>query len=238
MIRRTLITLFIVIIGTSCSYRPHTTSHNDTISATDYYRFDPKPSLHPTKKEKHLIVIDPGHGGKDPGTKSWDKKHLEKNLNLATALMLMDQLDNLGYRSIFTRKNDVFIPLVKRATIANENNGTIFVSIHFNSGLSRKANGVEIFYFPNAMHSRVLASNILSNIITYSAANSRGVKSSRFTVLKKTSMPAVLVEGGFMSNPPEMQKLRDPVYLNIIAWGIAKGIDTYLSEYWNTLQGN
>ncbi|MFT5319361.1 MAG: N-acetylmuramoyl-L-alanine amidase, partial [Chlamydiales bacterium] len=165
-------------------------------------------------------------------------KYQEKHLTLATAMMVKDHLENLGYRVIMTRRRDVFIPLENRAKIANKPRNTLFVSIHYNAAANRKAEGVEVFFYqPNSSGdqerskaSKKLASAVLKDIIKSTHAPSRGIKSGNFHVIRNTNIPSILVEGGFLTNKNEMIKLKDPKYLNRIAWGVAKGIENYLES--------
>jgi N-acetylmuramoyl-L-alanine amidase len=184
-----------------------------------------------------LIIIDPGHGGDDFGTHSSSKpKYQEKNLNLTTARFLKSYLDQMGYRTHMTRVKDVFIPLDKRAEIANEKNPQLFVSVHYNSAPSTQAEGIEIYYFRSdedkvrTKESQQLAQAILDKVLNSTQAKSRGIKHGNFAVIRKTNMPAVLVEGGFLTNDGEMQKIKDASYLRKLAWGIAEGIQEYLEK--------
>lgn len=185
---------------------------------------------------KGFIFLDPGHGGQDIGTQSISKpRYQEKSLNLVTANFIKDYLQQLGYHIFLTRQDDVFISLDKRAQLANEQKPTIFVSIHYNSAPSSEANGIEVYFYQSAedksrtSKSKKLAQAILKNTIKQTKAKSRGVKHGNFAVIRETTMPAVLIEGGFMTNEDELQNLKDPGYLKKLAWGIAKGIDEYLS---------
>ncbi|MDP1880903.1 MAG: N-acetylmuramoyl-L-alanine amidase [Parachlamydiaceae bacterium] len=187
--------------------------------------------------KKSLIIIDPGHGGHDVGTQSVSKpRYQEKSLNLVTAQFVQSYLTQLGYRVIMTRKDDTFISLDKRAQLANESKPTLFVSIHYNSAPSAEAKGVEVFYYQShdsgskqrVTKSKRLAQSILKNVIAQTKAPSRGVKHGNYAVIRETNMPAVLIEGGFLTNEAELQQLKDPTYLKRLAWGIVKGIEDYL----------
>lgn len=180
---------------------------------------------------KPLIILDPGHGGSDEGAKI--HFFMEKNLALMTSLLLRKYLSELGYRVIMTRSKDVFIPLHRRVSIANKTKAALFVSVHYNSSPSPDAHGIEIFYHNGSNHQRVqqsrkLSSAILKELVAQTHALSRGVKAGNFHVIRETSMPSVLVEGGFMTNKEERSNLRDKNYLDKIAKGIAQGIDKYL----------
>ncbi len=188
---------------------------------------------------KSLIVIDAGHGGDDFGTySSKNAKYQEKMFTLATAYMVRNFLQDLGYKTIMTRKEDVFIALDERARMANKLQPDLFVSIHYNSAPSPQAEGIEIFYFrakegknvtARSQESKNLGEAILSRMIATTQAKSRGVKHGNLAVVRETTMPAVLVEGGFLTNEGERDKIKDPAYLKQISWGIAKGIDDFLS---------
>ncbi len=176
---------------------------------------------------KPLIILDPGHGGSDEGAKV--HYFMEKKLTLMTTLLLRKYLDEMGYRVIMTRSKDVFIPLHRRVSIANRTKAALFVSIHYNSSPSPDAHGIEIFYHGGAdskrtQQSRKLAGSVLTELIHRTNALSRGVKKGNFHVIRETKMPAILVEGGFMTNAQERTNLREKEYLEKIARGIADGI--------------
>lgn len=189
------------------------------------------------KKLGPLIIIDPGHGGEDRGTESpFKPSYQEKSLTLTTSRMVRDFLKQMGYQTQMTRNDDTFIPLKMRATIANEAKSALFVSIHYNSAPSKDANGIEVFYYQSETDktrmeaSKKLASIILSKVIERTQAKSRGVKAANFAVIRETNMPAILIEGGFLTNQEEMQKIKDPAYIKQLALGIAQGVDQYLQR--------
>lgn len=191
----------------------------------------------PAVPRKPLIAIDAGHGGEDFGTASLTKPTLnEKTLNLATARMLQLFLQQMGYRTLMTRSDDTFISLNGRAELANNQSADLFVSVHYNSAPSPKAEGIEIFYFRSEQNqersdtSKKLAERILNRVLANSNAKSRGVKHGNLAVIKKTNMPAVLIEGGFMTNDSELKNLRDASYIKGLAWGMAQGIQEYLKS--------
>jgi N-acetylmuramoyl-L-alanine amidase len=180
---------------------------------------------------KPLIILDPGHGGSDEGAKV--HYFMEKRLTLMTTLLVRKYLDEMGYRVIMTRSKDVFIPLHRRVSIANKTKAVLFVSVHYNSSPSPDAHGIEIFYNSSGdskrvQQSRKLASAVLSELAGQTHALSRGVKNGNFHVIRETTMPSILVEGGFMTNPDERTNLRDKKYLEKVAKGIALGIDKHL----------
>ena len=177
-----------------------------------------------------LIYLDAGHGGTDEGAKVSAFK--EKRLTLLTTLLTKKHLEELGYRVLLTRGRDIFLPLQKRVSMANNAKATMFVSIHYNSSPNAEAHGIEIFYYDSKEHWRSKASKRLANCMLYrlvdqTDATSRGVKTGNFHVIRETDMPAVLVEAGFLTNYNERQKLKDRNYLDRVSIGIAQGIDKY-----------
>lgn len=191
-----------------------------------------EPPLRPAPSK--LIIIDPGHGGGDLGTHSLTKPYYEeKSLNLTTAYMLSDILQDMGYQTILTRRNDIFIPLSERADFANRQRPLLFISVHFNSAPNKNAHGVEVYYYlqenqPRSETSKKLAELVLDNIIASTAAKPRGVKHGNFAVIRETQMPAILVEGGFLTNQEERKNIKNPDYLKKLASGMAQGIDQFV----------
>lgn len=179
------------------------------------------------------IVVDAGHGGEDFGTHSLGKpRYHEKFVALSTSLMLKKYLEKMGYTVVMTRSGDIFIPLIERAKIANARAPSLFISMHYNAAANRGASGMEVFYYGDKSHrareSKLLAQNVLNEMLAVTGAKNRGVKPANFSVVRNTEVPAILVEGGFMTHKAEMRKIKEPRYQNKIAWGIAQGIDRYL----------
>ena len=195
--------------------------------------------MEPGQKTDITVVIDPGHGGKDSGAVAEDKT-TEKSLTLRLAPRVEAMLRAKGYNVIMTRSTDEFIALSERAAIANRNNADIFVSIHFNSAGSASPYGIEVLYASendvelkkNAGDQTLLAKEVLNAVLRETGANSRGIKNRpELAVLRRTNMTACLIEGGFMSNPAELQKLKNDSYLDKLAKGIVTGIENYNRKY-------
>jgi len=184
-----------------------------------------------------VIVVDAGHGGKDLGTNSKSPHYEEKLLTLDTAFLVEHYLQKMGFRTVLTRTEDVFIPLKKRSSIANDLNAKVFVSVHYNSAPSKQANGIEVFYYNSekdrkrANESRALAKNVLDKVIGVTQAKSRGVKHGNLSVVRETDMPAVLIEGGFLTNDAERSMILQHEYMDRLAWAVASGVDNYLKSY-------
>lgn len=192
------------------------------------------PVTRPPLLPKPLVVIDPGHGGEDTGTQASAKAE-EKQLTLTTAQMLKEYLRQLGYPTVMTRSEDRFVGLEARAVLANQRGAALFVSVHYNAApKAPEASGIEVFYHVNEANkakteaSQALAARVLAQVVDATKAKSRGVKKANFVVIRQTEMPAILVEGGFLTNIAEREKIENPAYLRRLAWGIAQGVDSYM----------
>jgi N-acetylmuramoyl-L-alanine amidase len=188
-----------------------------------------------------MIVIDPGHGGLDRGAFAKEPFCEEKKITLTTARLVKKYLTQLGYRVVMTRDTDANISLARRVEIATQADADLFVSVHFNSSRNQTVNGIEVFFSESspasggasasrAPSSRKLADGILHRLIERTEAISRGVKRGNFYVIRETTMPAVLVEGGFISNQNEREQLRTREFQDKIARGIADGVDAYFRK--------
>jgi N-acetylmuramoyl-L-alanine amidase len=179
-------------------------------------------------RRRGVIFVDPGHGGRDPGAVGNGIQ--EKAVVLSMSLKLGQALQSMGYTVYYARTNDVEIDLEPRVAFAQRVNADVFVSIHANSLESRNSsvNGVETFHARNSTVGRELASYVQSQIISATSANNRGVKAAGFYVIARTSMPAILVETGFVTSPTEARNLSNPNYQKQMADAIARGIDQFM----------
>jgi N-acetylmuramoyl-L-alanine amidase len=167
------------------------------------------------------IVIDAGHGGFDRGGVP-GQRIAEKDKTLDVALRLRRILQADGYRVVMTRDRDVFIPLGTRTAIANSNRNASFVSIHFNCSTRAGANGIETYYYRS--DSAALAASIHRNVIAGAPTENRGIRRRGFFVLRRTAIPSVLVECGFLTNPTEGRLAQTDSYRQKLAEQIARGI--------------
>ena len=228
-LRISAIYLIIILFVSSCSHSRITDRSKYSGSDRDIAYARPFP-------QKPKIVIDPGHGGKDVGAESLKgPKYQEKSLNLTTAMMLNNFLQGMGYQTIMTRGEDFFVPLELRTAFANSNQAVLFVSVHYNSAPNTKAQGVEVYYYQaennkgRTEQSKKLAKMVLDQVIANTHCKSRGCKAGDLAVVRETKMPAILVEGGFVTNEEELQKIRNPKYQRALAEGIANGIRNFLN---------
>jgi len=183
------------------------------------------------KQNKFSVVIDPGHGGPDPGAIGIGGIR-ETDVVLEVSKIVKKLLSDKDVKVRLTRKNEVDLDLPPRVSFANNTDADVFVSIHANAsrGKRRDINGLETFYF-RGWRGRLLAKRIQKQILRVSPGSpDRGVKQGRFYVIKNTRMPAVLVEIGFLTGRLDARRLEKPVHRKRIAYAIAKGILEYLSK--------
>ncbi len=196
------------------------------------------------------VVLDPGHGGHDRGATS--RFGTEKEFALDMAARIRKRLEKAGFKVVQTRRSDSFMPLESRPAVANNHPGSIFVSIHFNSAeWNRAANGIEIYSIPprgapptgqgkplardlesEAGHALEPADSVLATTIFHSLLGGlgvydRGIKRARFSVLRHAKVPAVLIEGGFLTNASEAARIASPKWRDSYADAIARGIIEY-----------
>jgi N-acetylmuramoyl-L-alanine amidase len=171
--------------------------------------------------QSRTVIIDAGHGGFDrggvPGQRISEK---DKTLDVAQRLKQILQAD--GYRVIMTRDSDVFVTLGTRVAIANAHPDAVFVSIHFNCASRVGANGIETYYYRS--DSASLAASIHRNVVSSAPSENRGIRRRGFYVLRRTSIPSVLVECGFLTNPTEGRLALTGDYRQRLAEQIARGI--------------
>ena len=167
------------------------------------------------------VVIDAGHGGYDRGGIPGQAVS-EKEMTLDVAQRLQKALTASGYRVVMTRDSDVFVPLGTRVAIANSYSNAIFVSIHFNSAKRTGAGGIETYFYNR--ESLPLASAIHYYVAGGAPSSNRNVRRRGYYVLRKTAIPAVLVECGFLTNPTEAAYAQNASYRQKLAEEIAAGV--------------
>ena len=217
--------------------------------------FDPllRPNAEIPKQPLLGVVVDPGHGGGDQGTRAARRLN-EKDANFDVARRLVRLLDKAGIPWVLTRNRDIYVDHADRSKKASDRRGYIFVSIHFNEDSSRETTGWETYalspqYAPSTSsggtligdedeiwpgnqfdHQNFLLTQAIHRAAVLSKSNApadRGVKRARFKVLRLARAPSVLVEGGFMSNPREAALLKTEEYRQQVARWIFEGILAY-----------
>ena len=183
------------------------------------------------KRDKFFVLIDPGHGGLDPGAIGIGGLR-ESDVVLEVSKIVKKFLSEKGVKVRLTRNKELDLDLPPRVSFANKTDADIFVSIHANAsrGKRRDINGLETFFY-RGWKGRLLAKRIQKQILKVSPGSpDRGVKQGRFYVIKNTKMPAVLVEIGFLTGRLDARRLEKPVHRKRIAFAIAKGIIEYLNK--------
>ncbi|KAB8333060.1 N-acetylmuramoyl-L-alanine amidase [Scytonema tolypothrichoides VB-61278] len=182
----------------------------------------------PVRKGRVVIVVDPGHGGKDSGAVGIGGIQ-EKNIILPIGKRVAEILERSGYQAILTRESDYFVTLQGRVDIAERTNADVFVSIHANSaGAERpEVSGLETYYYDSGVNlARIVHNSILRSV----NVRDRGIRKARFYVLRKSSMPSILVETGYLTGREDAAKLPNRLYQNKMAEGIADGVLQYLKQ--------
>lgn len=193
---------------------------------------DPSPEPQP-----HIVVLDAGHGGYDPGAIGSTLK--EKDVNLRITQKLGELLKQKGITVVYTRSDDQFVGLEDRSIKANDINASLFVSIHNNASNASSVSGTETYFYAPATNPDLyaqrserqrLAAAIQSALVSQIQRKNLGVKEANFSVLRNTMMPSALVEVAFISNPPEEALMQTDDFINRAATGIANGIIAYLNN--------
>ncbi len=173
------------------------------------------------------VVIDAGHGGKDPGSEAYGVK--EKDLTLDLAKKLEQVLNTKGIKTTLTRRTDVWVDHTVRGEMANKPK-TIFVCLHFNAHTDRSISGIETFYYPGSEPSRKLATYVQGEMARRLSTRDRKIKPEIFKVLEVTKGTAVLIECGFITNRWECQRCSADWFRQVLAEEIAQGILRYRSS--------
>lgn len=183
------------------------------------------------------IVVDAGHGGQDVGARSPDKKTREKDLTLEIATKLSARMAAQGATVIMTRKTDVFVPLKERSEIANRAGADLFVAVHINSsGSPNKTSGGITFYHKQSPIGQLLAECVqteigrVSNIPSIGTWSDTRIYSSGFAVLRYASMPAILIEMGFINHATDRSVMQKSDWQDSVAKAIVKGVRTYFGD--------
>ncbi|MBE7031151.1 MAG: AMIN domain-containing protein [Ruminococcaceae bacterium] len=243
---------FSITVGETKKTDEKTESEKENITDNESEKEEKEIPITPTHLmsiKNRLVVIDAGHGGKDPGAiaHNGDSKYLvdedgnyilqEKDVTLAIALKVRDYLEDEDINVMLTREKDEFLELTEIGDIANKAKADLFVSIHCNSFESSTPKGVEILAHDTngklcyGIQSKQIAKNIMKEYTEATDMFDRGVKDgSWLAVLKRTQMPGVLIETGFITNPDDRAILMNKKMQGKIAAAIAEGIITSLEQ--------
>ena len=186
-----------------------------------------------TKKNQTVIVVDPGHGGEDPG-KVGANDVLEKDLNLQIAKKVQKLLEEAGIKVVMTREDDK-VPdakkedLEQRVKLINDTNPTLALCIHQNSYPDEAIRGAQVFYHTTTTEAEDAASIVQESLRTVDTTNTRQIKENdTYYMLKNSKVPTIIVECGFLTNPEEAEKLVQEEYQDKIAQAICEGVVKWL----------
>lgn len=186
------------------------------------------------KKDEIVIVVDPGHGGEDPG-KVGTNDVLEKDLNLQIAKKVKKLLEEAGIKIVMTRTNDK-VPdakkedLNQRVQLINETKPTLALCIHQNSYPDEKIKGAQVFYHTTTAEAEDIASIVQEQLRTVDPTNTRQIKENdTYFMLKNTQVPTIIVECGFLTNPEEAAKLTQEEYQDQLAQAICEGVVKWIN---------
>lgn len=185
------------------------------------------------------IVIDPGHGGSDPGAIGKVQGVTDANVGLTVGQKLRDMLEAQGAKVIMTRDTDIRVGLNDRPAVANQAEADLFVSIHANSSTKSAPNGIEIYYYAPSTNANLYAQNYVRKELATQVSNSMQsatgtksvVKTANYAVLRENDRPSILVETGYLSNAAEEALLASDSYRQKLASGIFEGIKNYLNQF-------
>lgn len=190
---------------------------------------------------RNTIVLDPGHGGEDPG-KVGVNGVLEKEINLQIAMQVKEILEEKNIQVVMTRMEDEMLcpkdadnkkreDMRKRVEMINEVNPVLAVSIHQNSYTDPEVSGAQVFYYLGSEEGKIVAERMQNALLEVDLNNKRAAKGNdSYYLLKKTKVPTIIVECGFLSNPSEAEKLKTKEYQESVANAIVNGIETCIGN--------
>lgn len=185
-----------------------------------------KPGMEQYVKDK-VIIIDPGHGGKDQGATGL-KGTYEKHLTLSTGLLLYEKLKAAGANVMMTRNNDTFLSLSSRVGISHTYAADAFISIHFDSIADSSVKGMTAYYYHN--YQKSLATAVHEELVSQTKLKDRGVRYGDYHVLRENKRSSVLVELGYLSNSSEEMLVSSQSYQVKAATGMYQGIAKYFKK--------
>lgn len=196
-----------------------------------------RPRVGDGKLAGKVVVLDPGHGGTDPGAVAPDRSVREKDIVLAIGKRLSRALQDQGATVIMTRNTDVFIPLRERSAIANRNRADFFISIHINSNrVANTASGIKTFYHGGRAIDQLLADVLHREIVRvggmpdFKVWSDRRIYNTGFSVLRNATMPAALLELGFINHSRDRARMRQPEFHQGVADAVVRGLKVFLGN--------
>lgn len=178
---------------------------------------------------EYVVILDPGHGGNDPGANTNDEKVYEKELTLKTAQVVKHELEDKGYTVLMTRNKDEFVSLSKIADISNKSNADVFLSFHYDStGSPNEGSGTTTFY--RNKNGQALAQSVNDQIASILPLENRGFGVQDYQVLRENDKPAVLLELGYINNDSDAAYAQSNKYHKKVGEAVYHGVTNYFLE--------
>lgn len=203
-----------------------TSSNNDNSASTNLQSVSQAVTKQATNRSLtgYNIVLDAGHGGRDPGAIGLEGV-LEKDLVATTTSQIANTLRAYGATVIETRTGDYFLSLDERANLSNQYQTHAFISVHFNSFPITSAQGINTFHISDS--GQELAANVHASLTSALPLNDRGLSQADYKVLRNTSAPSILMELGFITNTYDLSVIRSAEYPGQVAEAVANGLMNY-----------
>ena len=176
--------------------------------------------------QRKVIVIDPGHGGNDPGSIGL-RGTKEKDITLKTAKNIQKKLEEKGMTVILTRQDDTFVSLKDRVAIAQNKSADLFLSIHYDGFITNDVKGVTTYYYKGE---QALAETIHEHLFKHIQAKNRGVKLGDYYVLRENQKPSILLELGYITNQEDEERMNSQEFQTNVTAGVVSGITEYFKS--------
>ncbi|WP_257138865.1 N-acetylmuramoyl-L-alanine amidase family protein [Bacillus toyonensis] len=187
-----------------------------------------KGTINEDRNSEKVIIIDPGHGGNDPGSIGPNGTR-EKDITLKTAKNIQKKLEEKGMTVILTREDDTFVPLKKRVAISQNKSADLFLSIHYDGFTTNDVKGVTTYYY-KGLKEKALAETIHEHLFKHIQAKNRGVKSGDYHVLRENQKPSILLELGYITNPEDEERMNSQKFQADVASGVVSGVIEYFKK--------
>ncbi|API92263.1 hypothetical protein J32TS6_35240 [Virgibacillus pantothenticus] len=219
-----IFSLFFILLA-ACGAGNAETSEGKTKTASETKQETLNATTDSVALKGHTVMIDPGHGGRDPGSVESNVVH-EKDLITNTSDAIKKALRNAGANVIMTRTEDEKVSLEDRRNMSNEESPEAFISVHYNTFTDPSVSGFSTYYFSKEKDHQ-LAQSINQSLTAAIELRDRGVKENNYFVLNDNDAPSILLELGFMSNPEELATIQSEEYDQIVGAAIVDGLKNY-----------
>ncbi|SCV18541.1 Putative N-acetylmuramoyl-L-alanine amidase YrvJ [Bacillus cereus] len=187
-----------------------------------------KGTVNEDRNSEKAIILDPGHGGNDPGSIGSNGTR-EKDITLKTAKNIQKKLEEKGMTVILTREDDTFVSLKDRVAIAQNKSADLFLSIHYDGFTTSDVNGVTTYY-NKGLREWTIAKMIHGHLFKHIQAKNRGVKSGDYYVLRENQKTSILLELGYITNPKDEERMNSQQFQADVASGVVSGVIEYFKK--------